>query len=63
MAHGARRGGWISQLLSTVGLLALVMALVVLFTGWVSRLWGPPLGLAVAGACFWAAGRLAGRRA
>lgn len=63
MADGIRRGGWLSQLLSTLGLLALVLALVVLATGWVSRLWGPPLMLVVAGASFWAAGKLAGRKA
>lgn len=59
MADGLRRGGWVSQLLSTLGLLALVLALVVLFTGWVSRLWGPPVMLVVAGACFWAAAKTA----
>ena len=57
----ARSGGALSQLLSILGLTALVLALVVLVTGWVSRLWGPPLGLVLAGAFFWGAGKTARR--
>ena len=56
-----RPAGALSQALSLLGMAATVLAVMVLFTGWASRLWGPPLALAVAGACFWAAAK-AGRR-
>ena len=61
MAARGPSAGLLSQLLSLLGMAALVMAVVVLATGWVPRLWGPPVALLIAGACFWGAARTARR--